>query len=258
MSNRRERRNEARAAREAAEQAEAAQATRTRRLRLLGLVAAGAVGLALSAILVSQSSDDPAVGARDEATGLAGVTETRAQFDGLLQDGTSLGSPDAEIVLTEFADLQCPFCAEFATQQLPAIIDRYVRTGDVRLELRARAFLGEDSVRAARAAQAAATRDRMWQFVDLFYRNQGEENSGYATDEHLASVARGVGLPPALVVDGARSRALDVPIQRADREAQAAGLDSTPAFLLGDEAGEGRPVEPDQVGAALAEAVGGT
>jgi protein-disulfide isomerase len=257
MSSRKTRRDEARAAREAAEQAEAARATRTRRLRLLGLVAAAAVGLAISAILVSQSSDEQAAGPRDEATGLVGVAETRAQFDGLLQDGTSLGSPDAEVVLTEFADLQCPFCAQFAAQQLPTIIDRYVRSGAVRLELRTRAFLGDDSVRAARAAQAAAARDRMWQFVDLFYRNQGEENSGYATDDLLSSVARGTGLPADLVVEGARSRALDAGIQRADREAQAAGLESTPAFLLGEEGGEGRPVEPDQVEAALAEAVGG-
>jgi protein-disulfide isomerase len=258
MSSRSARREEARAAREAAERAEAAKATRARRLRALGVVAAIAVALVIAGIVVSQSSEDPSTGPRDEATGLVGVAETRAQFDGLTQDGTTLGSPDAELVLTEFADLQCPFCAQFAMQQLPGIVDRYVRSGDVRLELRTRAFLGEDSVLAARAAQAAGTRDRMWQFVDLFYRNQGEENSGYATGDFLASVARGVGLPAELVVDGARSRALDAGIRRADREAQAAGLSSTPAFLLGEEAGEGRAVEPDQVEAALSEAVRGT
>jgi len=257
MSTRQARQEEARAARETAERAEAARAARARRLRALGLVAGLAVALVVAGIVVSQGGDDGATaGTRDEAMGLRGVAETRAQFDGLIQDGTSLGSPDAPLVLMEFADLQCPFCARFSREQLPGIIDRYVRSGQVRLELRTRAFLGEDSVEAARAAQAAATRDRMWQFVDLFYRNQGQEGSGYVTDELLTDLARGVGLAPGLLLDGARSAALQVAIERADRQAQAAGLDSTPAFLLGERAGEGEPVAPDQVEAALAEAVG--
>ena len=49
-------------------------------------------------------------------------------FDGIPQDGIALGSPDAPFVLTEFADLQCPFCAAYARASLPTIVDRYVRT----------------------------------------------------------------------------------------------------------------------------------
>ncbi len=257
MSTRQARKQEARAAREAAERAAAARSTRSRRLRALGLVAGIALALAVAGILVSQGgSQDTVAGTRDEATGLTGVAESRAQFDGLIQDGMSLGSPDAELVLTEFADLQCPFCAQFSREQLPGIIDRYVRSGQLRLELRTRAFLGPESVTAARAAQAAATRDRGWQFVDLLYRNQGQENSGWVTDDLLTRTARGVGLEPRLVLDGARSAALQAPIERADREAAAAGLNATPAFLLGPRAGEGEPVEPDGLQAALAEAVG--
>ncbi|MGO9753511.1 MAG: hypothetical protein ACLP22_18780, partial [Solirubrobacteraceae bacterium] len=40
-------------------------------------------------------------------------------------------------------------------------------------------FIGPDSVAAGRAAAAAAEQDKLWNFVDLMYLNQGEENTGY-------------------------------------------------------------------------------
>ena len=39
-------------------------------------------------------------------------------------------------------------------------------------------FIGPDSERAARLAAAAGLQDRLWQFTDLIFRNQGAENSG--------------------------------------------------------------------------------
>ena len=110
------------------------------------------------------------------------TTYRTVSVDGLKVFYREAGDPKAPVVLTEFADLQCPFCRDYALNVLPQIIERYVRTGRLRLELRLRAFLGADSDVAGRAAQAAATRDRMWNFVDLFYRNQGTENTGYVTD----------------------------------------------------------------------------
>ena len=41
-------------------------------------------------------------------------------------------------MLTEFADLQCPFCRDYAVNVLPQVIERYVRTKKLRLELRLR------------------------------------------------------------------------------------------------------------------------
>ena len=61
---------------------------------------------------------------------------------------------------------------------LPTVVRDYVRTGKVRYELHFRSFLGRDSVRAAGAAAEAAKQDRMYQFADVFYRNQGPEESG--------------------------------------------------------------------------------
>jgi protein-disulfide isomerase len=67
----------------------------------------------------------------------------------------------APATLTEFADLHCPFCADYARDVLPAVVDRYVRTGRLRLELQLLAFLGDDSLRGGRMAAAAARQDRL-------------------------------------------------------------------------------------------------
>ena len=64
---------------------------------------------------------------------------------------------------------------------LPAVVDRYVRTGRLRLELQLLAFLGEDSVRGGRMAAAAAGQNRLWPFVDAFYRNQGPRTAATRT-----------------------------------------------------------------------------
>jgi protein-disulfide isomerase len=164
-------------------------------------------------------------------------------------------------VLTEFADLQCPFCAAYARDVLPTVVERYVRSGRLRLELHVLTFLGEDSVRSGAMAAAAAQKDRLWTFADGFYQRQGPENSGYATDDFL----RGVGeATPGLDVERAfadreRPQVLET-LAEAERAAGALGADHTPAFYLRRGDGPARPVEPsaltaDALTAALDEAL---
>ena len=166
-------------------------------------------------------------------------------FDGIPQDGIALGSPDAPFVLTEFADPQCPFCAVYARDVLPTLVDRYVRTGKVRLELRVLAFLGEDSTRAGAMAAAAARQDRLWQFTDAFYRSQGAENSGYATDEFLRRIATQT---PGLDVERAFAERGDTRmLGAAERAAGTLGVSHTPAFYLRRGDGPARPLEPSDL-----------
>jgi protein-disulfide isomerase len=242
MSSREKQKEQARAEREARER-EAARAERRRRqlLQLGAVVAVAAVAIGGLILLSQGSKDEP--NASSGAT-VAGVADARAMLQGIPQAGTRLGDPKAPVVLTEFADLQCPFCRDYALNVLPQIIERYVRTGRLRLELRLRRFIGPDSDVAGRAAQATATRDRMWNFVDLFYRNQGQENSGYVTDAFLSRIATAAGVPASLVVKGnTTAAALEKPIEMAESEAQSAGLESTPAFLIGPEAGQGKALD---------------
>ena len=85
--------------------------------------------------------------------------------------------------MIEFADLQCPYCHEYAVNALPAIVKEYVRTGKVKLVFFGMAFIGPDSDKALRARSTPrGSRASSGTYLDLLYRNQGAENSGWVTD----------------------------------------------------------------------------
>ena len=105
-----------------------------------------------------------------------------------------------------------------------------------------RGFLGPDSDVAARAAYAAAARDRMWNFIDVFYRNQGTENTGYVTPAFLSRIATASGVPAAADprLQDLHARGEVGPARR--ERGHAAGLASTPSFLVGKQGGKGKPL----------------
>ncbi len=178
----------------------------------------------------------------------ASAGEASRLFDGIPQRGTVLGDPDAPATLTEFGDLQCPFCAEFAREVLPVVVDEYVKPGKLKLDFQALTFIGPDSLAAARMAEAAGLQDQLWEFIDVFYANQGTENSGYADEAFLTEIASAI---PGLDVDAALadrdSPAVDAALADADRAAAGLGIDSTPSFVVDVPGAEQRPVEPSSL-----------
>src|SRR5215217_846959 len=152
---------------------------RRRQVAQLAAVVILAALVVVVAILLSGGDDEETPAPRG-ASAPTDAQEVERLYKGIPQDGIHLGDPKAPATLVEIADLQCPFCAEYSTGALPTVVEDYVRTGKVRYELRIRSFIGRDSVRAAGAAAYAAQHDLMYQFVDVFYRNQGAEESGYA------------------------------------------------------------------------------
>lgn len=202
---------------------------RGRQLWLLGgvvVVAAVVVGA-----LALASGDDGPDGLGDGSS-LTGAAEVNRLFEGIPQQGIAVGDPDAPVTVVEFADLQCPFCAQFARDALPELVRRYVRTGKARLELRLLTFIGPESMRAAQLASAAALQDRGWQFADLFFANQGQEGSGYVTEELLREVAEGVdGLDVDRAFEQSTGPAAGRLIDQAEAAAGTLGVESTPSFF---------------------------
>jgi protein-disulfide isomerase len=161
------------------------------------------------------------------------AAEGASLYDSIPQNGVRLGARDAPVTLVEFADLQCPFCAQYSREVLPTVVERYVRPGRIDYELWIRAFIGRDSVRAAGAAAVAARDDRLYEFADLFYREQGPENSGYVTNAFVRTIAEQV---PGLDVDAAVAAANDPLAQplvhRAQRLSERIGSKGSPDFYL--------------------------
>ncbi len=231
MSSRAEQKREAREARERAEREAATRAAHRRRTAYLaGGIALIALIVVVALVLVSQSGDD------------GGDADPNATFAGVEQANLTIGDPQAPVTVLEFADLQCPYCRDFAVDDLPGIVDDYVRPGEVKMELRLLGFLGPDSETGRQVAAGAAEQDLLWPFAEQVYANQGSEGSGYMDEEFLreqASAIDGLDVEAAMAAIGSpEAQAFG---EEADSAAEAAGVDSTPTFLVRPTKGDGEP-----------------
>jgi protein-disulfide isomerase len=248
-----ERRAAARAEREAAERAANQAQQRKRRLLQLGGVLVVAAAIVVAAIAVASSGGGSSSPTRHAGETVAGQREIARQLHGIPQRGIALGEPRAPVTVVEFGDLQCPVCAAFSNTEMPKLVQRYVRPGKARLELRLLTFIGPDSERLGAMAAAAAQQDRLFTLSELVYANQGEENSGYATDAYLRRIGGAVsGLDVERALrdrDGAKA---SQQLADASRLASTNHVEGTPTFLVGRTGGTLEAVPAADLGAELA------
>jgi protein-disulfide isomerase len=217
----------------------------------VGLVAIGIAAALIVVSLTGGSNDDKSAAATTAPTvpsmsvgggttaptappTAPGAAATIALFKGIPQQLNVLGKAGAPVTMVEFADLQCPFCQEYAVNALPALVKEYVRTGKAKFVFSGMHFIGPDSEKALRAVFAAGLQGRLWQFLDLLYKNQGAENSGWVTDDLLRSIGDSLpGLDTDKLLADMSSAEVTNAIAAADQQAQQASVNSTPTFFAG-------------------------
>jgi protein-disulfide isomerase len=212
-------------------------------LAAAAVVVLAAIGVTLGAVLGNGSSN-AAVPARGSlVNALPGAGDVQALLQGIPQHGNVLGSPSAPVTLVEYVDLQCPYCQQFETQAMPDLIGSYVRTGKVKVEARPLAFIGTDSERGRNAAIAAGEQNKLFNFMQVLYLNQGTENSGWLSDDLVGSAAASIpGLDvPRLLADRS-SAAVKADAVAYDHQATAGNVRATPTILVGKSGGTLRPV----------------
>lgn len=99
-----------------------------------------------------------------------------------VDDDPALGPEDAPIVIVEFSDFRCPYCARFHSQTLYPLLDQY--EGQIRLVYRDFPIVGGEQ--AALAAECADDQGVFWEYHDLLFENQSALSSNDALLE-LAS-----------------------------------------------------------------------
>jgi protein-disulfide isomerase len=233
---RKQRREQARAQRKAVEQAQMASAVRRTRLTQLG-IAVVIVVVAIVVILIATGGGKSKPPAAGSSAATKTSTEVATLLGGIPQTGNVLGSPSAPVTLVYFGDLECPFCKEFTLGALPSLIERWVRPGKLRIEYRnLETATHEPEVFRTQqiAALAAGKQQKAWYYIELFYHEQGEENSGYVTESYLQGLARQV---PGLNISRWASDRNNASIaETITTDAQAAnnqGFNGTPSFLIG-------------------------
>lgn len=228
---------QSRRARRAAERQAAtsrAAAPRTTRRSPILLITAlvGGIGVVVLGALILLSSQ----GAVADTTGLVTPASPTPVS---LADGRAIGAADAPVTLELWTDFQCPVCGQFARTVEPALIDKYVTPGTLRIIHHDAAFQGaksrsayDESVEAAAGARCAATQGSYWPFQDWVFANQNGENEGAFAATRLASMASAAGLDvtawKACVATGSEQTAA----RSETAEAVAAGVNATPTMKL--------------------------
>ena len=243
---RKQRREQARTERKALEQAHAARAARRTRLTQLGIVVAVVV-VAIVVVLIATGGGKgkpPAVGSK---TANATVTEVSTLIGGIHQSGNTLGDPNAPLTLKYFGDLECPICKAFTLQILPTLIPKYVRTGKLKIEYHSleTATREPETFKTQQiAAYAAGKQNKAWYFIETFYHEQGEEDSGYVTESFIQGLAAQV--PGLNLANWTTARNDPTYANTLTADAQAAnqaGFTGTPSFELGKTNGTFKPFE---------------
>jgi protein-disulfide isomerase len=169
---------------------------------------------------------------------VSGAADVQTLLKGIPQQGNVLGKSTAPATIVEYIDLQCPFCQQFETQALPTLIQRYVRTGEAKLVMRPIAFIGPDSQVGRLAAIAAGQQNKMFNFAQLLYLNQGTENSGWLDNNLISSAAGRIpGLNVSQLEAGRGTAASSKSAAAFDRQAAADAVQVTPTILVGKTGG---------------------
>jgi protein-disulfide isomerase len=238
---RKERREQAREQRKALEQAEAAGAQRRKRLIQLGSIAAAVIVIIVVIVVATGSGSSGGIKKTPVGKTNPVVTEVTALLSGIPQNGNTLGNPKAPVTMQYFGDLECPICKDFTLGALPKLIDKYVKTGKLKIEYRnlETATREPETFRTQQvAAMAAGKQQKAWDYIELFYHQQGTEDTGYVTENYLQELAKQVPSLNLTEWTAARNDATFVNTITSDAQAaNSSGFNGTPSFLVGKSGG---------------------
>lgn len=243
MASRAEQKAAARAARLAAQKQQSSADSRRQRLMVLGGLLVAVVVAIVIIIAVSgggTKKTSPTVAKSSVARLLAGIP----------QNGNVLGKPSAPVTVTEYGDLVCPICKEFAESTEQQLIANEVRAGKVKLVYRAletasgTANNGE-FVASQVAARAAGAQNREWNYILIWYELQQDETTPYVTDafmQHIAQQVPGLNLASWQAARNNQSYTTDVAQDAAAYNSLNIGAPSTPTVTFDGPKGTVQPI----------------
>lgn len=142
----------------------------------------------------------------------------------IIGDAPVTGATDYNVVMIEFSDFQCPYCAR-AHSTIQEFVAANADTVTLAYKHLPLAAIHDQAIAAAEAAWAAQQQGKFWDYHDRLFANQAR----LGEDLYL-EIAQDLGLDlETFTADRARAAAT---IQNDLALAQQLGLSSTPTFLL--------------------------
>ncbi|HXV86759.1 MAG TPA: thioredoxin domain-containing protein, partial [Gemmatimonadales bacterium] len=159
-----------------------------------------------------------------------GAIAAAADFPGYV-----LGDDSAAVEVVEYADFQCPACAQFAVLTMHDVRERLIQTGRVRWRFRDFPLDMHDKARLAHhAAACAAEQNQFWAMHDQLYYGQARwsrERASGAT-RMFRDFGRAVGLDLDAYDACMNSGRFQARIEASVQEGVRLGVGSTPTFVF--------------------------
>jgi protein-disulfide isomerase len=153
-------------------------------------------------------------------------------------EGYVIGSPSAPVEVIEFADFECPACAQFATLHEPDVRSRLVQTGQIRLRFLDYPLVEighRNSPTASLAAACANEQGKFWEMHDAIFANQDRWATQRTSNPRgvIDPLAQQVGLDVDRYRQCMDSQRFLANIQAHRRAAERYRVASTPSFVIG-------------------------
>lgn len=140
-----------------------------------------------------------------------------------------LGREDAPVTIIEFTDLQCPYCARFASSTFPELRRAYIDTGKVRFASRDLPLpFHPFAIPAAVASRCAGEQGHFWEYREALFAAQSRLGQ-----EPYAELARDLGLDLDRFEACRRDGRQEANVRSDQAIARNAGIASTPSFVIG-------------------------
>ena len=154
---------------------------------------------------------------------------------GLTADGHPFrGKPEAPLTMVEYTDYLCPFCAKYFNQTMPTLLEKYVRTGQVKYVLQDFPLVSlhptAPKVATATACVAEQGAARFWAMHDALFQAQQPLSRLPDPTALLAAAAGKVGAEMTAYDRCMASGRHDARVRQGAAAAHALGFTGTPTF----------------------------
>ncbi len=211
----------------------------TKKLQLSQPVAIIIAGVIIAGAVIWSSGNRNAAPNTTGSTQQQGSTVAVDSSKVNIQGEPFIGNPNAPLIIAYWFDYQCPFCQRNEETAMPQLIKDYVDTGKAKLVFKDYEFLGDDSQTLGQYARAvwATAPDKFYPWHKAIFDNQGQENSGWATQAKILSITTSVlgASDTAKVVALVKTNgAAYQKVMDADKaEGSANGVTGTPGMVIG-------------------------
>jgi protein-disulfide isomerase len=141
----------------------------------------------------------------------------------------SKGDKNAELILVEFSDYQCPFCARHFRETMPRIENDYIKTGKIRYIFRDFPIeaIHPGATKRHVMAHCAGEQDKYWNMHDLLFGRQKQ------AELDLPEYAQAAGMDTRTFLDCVENEKYADTIRHNFADGQKVAVRGTPSFFVG-------------------------